>query len=80
METLREAKQINGLGITCYKQNGAQIMCKILITPCDAIELCRRTKSGLYKNKEFHEMFMSQLVSKLEEFNTTEKEKFNGAK
>lgn len=80
MDTLREAKPISGLGITCYKQSGTHVMCKIVLSPGDSIELCKRTKSGLYKNKEFHEMFISMLVSKLDELNAQEKEKTNGTR
>jgi len=80
MDNLCETQEISGLSITCYKQSGAHIMCKILLTPSDAIELCKRTKSGLFKNKEFHEIFVNMLVTKLDELNAQEKEKLNGAK
>ena len=73
MDTLREAKTIPGMSVTCYKQSGAHIMCKIVLSPSDAIELCKRTKSGLFKNKEFHEMFINMLVIKLDEQNAQEK-------
>ena len=80
MDTLRETKEINGLSVTCYKQNGAHIMCKVLLSPSDAIELCKRTKSGLFKNKEFHDIFMNMIITKLDELIIQEKEKFNGTK
>ncbi len=80
MNNLRETKEISGLGITCYKQTGAHIMCKILLTSSDAIELGKRTRSGLFKNKELHEMFINMIVSKLDELIINEKEKLNGTK
>ncbi len=67
METLTENKTIKGLNITGYKQSETHILCKILITPSDAKELCNRTKSGLYKNKRFHERFLNMLTTKLED-------------
>ena len=67
MDTLREKREIPGLGITCYKQNGSHIMCKILLTPSDAIELCSRTKSGLFKNKKMHEWFINTIITRLDE-------------
>ena len=79
MDTLREKREMRGLGVTCFKQNGAQILCKITLTPSDAQELCKRTKSGLFKNKEFHDMFINMIVTRLDELNTQEKDKLNGA-
>ena len=70
---------VRGLGVVCYKQSGAQILCKITMTPSDAIELCKRTKSGLFKNKEFHERFLNMIVTKLEQLANEEKEKLNAA-
>lgn len=78
METLRDSRPIKGVNITAFKQNGAQILCKILITPGDAIELCKRTKSGLYKNKEFHERFVNMIVTQLDSLIEEDREKLNG--
>ena len=80
MDTLREKKEVRGLGVTCFKQNGAQILCKIILTPSDAMDLCNRTKSGLFKNKEFHDRFINMIVTRLDELNQNEREKINGAK
>ena len=80
MDTLREKKEVRGLGVTCFKQNGAQILCKIILTPTDAMDLCNRTKSGLFKNKEFHDRFINMIVTRLDELNQNEREKINGAK
>lgn len=74
MDTLREKKEIRGLGVTCFKQNSAQILCKITLMPGDAKELCKRTKSGLFKNKEFHDRFINMIITRLDELNTQEEE------
>jgi hypothetical protein len=66
MDTLREKKNIRGLGVTAFKQSESHIMCKITLTRTDAIELCNRTKSGLFKNKEFHERFINMIVTQLD--------------
>jgi hypothetical protein len=75
METLREKKTVRGLGVTCFRQSGANILCKINITPGDAKDLCRRTKSGLFKNKEFHERFINMIVTQLECLSANEQER-----
>ena len=67
MDTLREKRELKGLGVTCFKQNEANILCKINITPSDALALCDRTKSGLFKNKEFHDRFINMIVTRLDE-------------
>ena len=66
MDTLREKREIRGLGVTCFKQNGTNILCKINMTPSDAAQLCNRTKSGLFKNKEFHDRFVNMIVTHLD--------------
>ena len=80
MDTLREKRPIKGLGVTAFKQSGSQILCKVTLTPSDSIELCNRTKSGLFKNKEFHDRFINMIVSALDRVNAEEKEKLNAAK
>lgn len=75
MDTLREKKEVRGLSVTCYKQSGAHIMCKTTLTLNDAIALCERTKSGLFKNKEFHERFINMIVTRLDDLIKSEKEK-----
>jgi len=80
MDTLREKKEIRGLNVTCFKQSGVNIMCKINITPSDADELCERTKSGLFKNKEFHDRFINMIVTRLDTLLREEKEKLNATK
>ena len=77
MDTLREKRQIRGLGVTAFKQSSANILCKVTLTRADAIELCKRTKSGLFKNKEFHDRFINMIVTELDK---VEKEEFNGTK
>lgn len=72
MDTLREKQTVRGLGVTAFKQSGTNILCKINITPGDAKDLCQRTKSGLFKNKEFHDRFINMIVTKLEEITTQE--------
>jgi hypothetical protein len=66
-DSLREKKELHGLGMVCFKQNETNILCKINITPSDAKALCSRTKSGLFKNKEFHDRFINMLVTRLDE-------------
>lgn len=78
MDTLRETRDIAGIGVTCYKQSGTHILCKVLITPSDSLKLCERTRSGLFKNKEFHERFINKIITQLDILNTQEKEKING--
>ena len=80
MDTLREKREIRGLGVTCFKQSETNILCKITLTPSDAIEICKRTKSGLFKNREFHDRFINMIVTRLDDLNRTEKEKLDGAK
>lgn len=80
MDTLREKKELKGLGVTCFTQGNANILCKITLTPSDAMELCKRTKSGLFKNKEFHDRFINMIVTRLDKLNEQEREKLNGAK
>lgn len=80
MDTLREKKEVRGLSITCFKQSGSNILCKITLTPSDALELCNRTKSGLFKNKEFHDRFINMIVTRLDDLNKQEKEKLNVSK
>lgn len=67
MDTLREKRELRGLGIVCFKQNETNILCKINITPSDAALLCDRTKSGLFKNKEYHDRFINMIVTRLED-------------
>lgn len=80
MDTLREKKEIRGLSVTCFRQSGANILCKVNLTPNDADELCERTKSGLFKNKEFHDRFINMIVTRLDALLREEQEKLNGTK
>ncbi len=80
MDTLREKRIIKGLNVTAFKQSGSHILCKILLTPSDAMELCNRTKSGLFKNKEFHDRFVNMVITELDKLITEEREKLNAAK
>lgn len=75
MDTLREKSEIRGVGVTCYKQSGTSVLIKVLMTPSDAIDLCSRTKSGLFKNKEFHDRFINTIVTRVEALNAQEAEK-----
>ena len=74
MDTLREKQRVDGLGVIAFKQASANILCKVTLTRADAVELCKRTKSGLFKNKEFHDRFINMIVTEL---NKVEKESFN---
>ena len=80
MDTLREKRIVRGLGVTAFKQGSANILCKITLTRADAIDLCNRTKSGLFKNKEFHDRFINMIVAELEKVEAAEKENFNAGK
>lgn len=77
MDELREKKEIPGLPISAFKQSGSHILCKILITPSDAEELCKRTKSGLFKNKEFHDRFINAIVTRLDDIIEEAKDRIN---
>lgn len=66
MDTLREKNELRGLSINCFKQNETNILCKINIMPSDAVMLCDRTKSGLFKNKEFHDRFINMIITRLD--------------
>jgi hypothetical protein len=79
-DTLRERREIRGLTVTCFRQNEVNILCKIGLTPNDVDELCERTKSGLFKNKEFHDRFINMIVTRLDAVMREEKEKTNGTK
>jgi hypothetical protein len=80
MDTLRETKEVRGLSVNCFRQGGANILCKISLTPSDALELCDRTKSGLFKNREFHDRFINMIITRLDDLNAQEKEKLNASK
>lgn len=80
MDTLREKREVRGLSVTCFKQSSAHILCKVLLTPSDAMDLCNRTKSGLFKNKEFHDRFINMIVTRLDDVIKQEKEKLNVSK
>ncbi|MDD4110036.1 MAG: hypothetical protein PHS54_00620 [Clostridia bacterium] len=73
MDTLREKRELRGLSVTCFKQNGTNILCKINLMPNDALSLCDRTKSGLFKNKEFHDRFINMIVTSLDKLIKDEK-------
>lgn len=75
MDELREKKTIKGLHVSAFRQSGSHVLCKILLTPSDAIELCNRTKSGLFKNKEFHDRVINMIVTELDKLILDEKEK-----
>ena len=76
MDELRERREIPGLSIRTIKQSGTHLLCKIQLTKSDAAELCSRTKSGLFKNKEFHDWFINTIVTNLEEILEEEKANF----
>lgn len=80
MDSLREKRKIPGIGVTAFKQGSSNILCKIILTPSDAIELCNRTKSGLFKNKEFHDRFINSIITKLDEIIKQEKDQLNASK
>jgi hypothetical protein len=67
METLKETFEAANIKVTSYKQNGTSILCKINMTPGDAKDLCRRTPSGLYINKDLHSRVMNMIVNRLEQ-------------
>jgi len=58
-------KDIPGLQIRAFGLNELNISCRVIMTYSDAIELTNKTKSGLYKNKKFVEMFINQLFKEL---------------
>jgi len=73
MDELREKREIPGLSVRAIKQSGTHVLCKIQLTKSDAAELCDRTKSGLFKNKEFHDWFVNTIVTELEATLTEDK-------
>ena len=79
MDTLREKRIIKGLNVSAFKQSSSHILCKVLLTPSDAMELCNRTKSGLFKNKEFHDRFINMIVTELDKLIIEEREKYKNA-
>ena len=59
--------------VDCIKWSEAQTMCRIMITPSDADELCRTTPSGLIINTELRDWLFKQITKSLSKFN---KERF----
>lgn len=67
METLKEKYEAAGIKVTSFKQSGTDILCKINISPGDATDLCKRTPSGLFVNKDLHSRFINMIVNRLEQ-------------
>ena len=80
MDELRELNSVPGLSIKAFKQNESHILCKVIVTISDAKDLCDRTKSGLFKNKEFHDMFINTIVTSLDDVITEEEGQIHGSK
>ena len=58
-------KTIPGIKVDCLKYSEAQLMCRILLSPSDALELCKQTKSGLILNKDLRDYLFEQITKNL---------------
>ena len=63
----KQTPDISGIKITAYKVNEALINCKISLSFSDAMDLCKKTESGLYIKQDFHDWFIAKLTEKLQE-------------
>lgn len=61
-----KTKKIPGIEFSSYPLNEALFQCKFRMTFSDAIELCKRTKSGLIKNKELRDWFFDKITEEIE--------------
>lgn len=57
---------ISGIKVTAFKQNEALINCKFTLSYADAIDLCKKSASDLYLNRDLHEWFMDKIVENLQ--------------
>jgi hypothetical protein len=80
MDELRELNSVPGLPIKAYKQSDSHIACKMILTVSDAKDLCNRTRSGLFKNKDFHDMFINTIVTALDNVIEEENQKIHASK
>ena len=58
-------ENIPGIKVDCLKYSEAQLMCRILLSPSDAQELCKHTKSGLILNKDLRDYLFEQITKSL---------------
>lgn len=63
---LKDTRKIHNVNVRAHKQNGVQILCKILITAHDAQKLIATTPSGLHINTELRECFMNMIDEQLQ--------------
>jgi hypothetical protein len=68
-------KNIPGIEISSYPLNETFLQCKFKMTFSDAIELCKRTKSGLLKNKDLKDWFFDRITEELTKSIQKKKEK-----
>ena len=80
MDELRELNSVPGIPIRAYKQSDSHIACKMVLTISDAMDLCNRTRSGLFKNKDFHEMFVNTIITELDKVIEGENKKIHADK
>jgi len=63
----KDLRKIPGIKFDTIKWSEAQLMGRFMLTIGDAEELCRRTKSGLPKNKILKDWFFDQVTECLEQ-------------
>lgn len=72
-----KTQKIPGIEFSSYPLNEALLQCKFRMTFSDAIELCKRTKSGLIKNKDLRDWFFDKVTEEIENSVKLMKEKRN---
>ncbi len=63
----KDLRKIPGIKFDVIKWNEAQLMGRFILTIGDAEELCRKTRSGLPKNKILKDWFFDQITENLEQ-------------
>lgn len=60
-----KTQNISGINITAFKQNEALINCRFTLSFSDAMDLCAKTTSGLYLNRDLQEWFIDKIAENL---------------
>ena len=72
-------KEIEGFKFDCLKWDEAHLQLRVILSPSDAKELCKKTKSDLYLNKELRDWFYNQLTDTLDKAVLQMKERSSGS-
>jgi hypothetical protein len=72
-------KEIEGFKFDCLKWDEAHLQLRVMLSPSDAEELCKKTRSDMYLNKELREWFYDQLTDTLNKAVLQVKERTSGS-